>query len=460
MVERQAERTDGRVDWLPLAGIVLAVFMLMLDATVVTVALPAMGRDLDGGLGDLQWVVNAYTIAMAAVQLTAGALADRYGRRRLFLLSVTAFAVASLACGLAPTVGVLVAARVTQGLAGAVIFATTLALIGQCYTGAARGTAFAVRGTAAGVAVVLGPVAGGLLTEGLGWRWIFFLNLPVALAAVVIGWIRLPSVEELARGRRIDVRGPVLWAVSLVSLVYALLHAGERGWADPEVLICLTVAAVSLAVFLAVEHRHAHPMLDLSLFGSRRFVGTQIGSFAVQGSVFALFVYFSVYFTDQLGYSVVETGLAFLPVVAPIMVAGAVVGAVLERIPPWLGVGGALGLIGLGLLLMLGITRDTGSAHLVAGMIVAGFGCGVALPALGSLAVDVPPRRIGVAAGVNNTALQLGFALGVAVYGAVLGAFPATAFADGLDHLITLGAAGALAGAASTAALLRRPRAA
>ncbi|MEV4757132.1 MFS transporter [Micromonospora sp. NPDC049559] len=449
--------TSRTTSWLPLVAVVLAVFVLMLDATVVTVALPAMARDLDGDVTDLQWVMNAYTIAMAAVQLSAGALADRYGRRRLFLISVGWFAMASVACGLATTLTMLIAARVAQGLAGAIMFATTLALIGQNYTGAARGTAFAVRGTTAGIAVVLGPVIGGLLTDGLGWRWIFLVNLPVAAAAMTIGWSKLRRGEELLRHRRIDVPGPLLLAIGLVALVYALLSANNRGWTDPLILSCLTGAGLALAAFLVVESGLTHPMLDLRLFADRTFVATQIGSFTVQGSVFALFVFFSVYFQNHLGKSVIGAGLSFLPIVIPIMIAGAAVGAFLDRIPPRLTIGVSLALIGVGLLLMLGVTERTGWSHFLAGMVVTGLGCGVALPVLGALAVDVPPAQVGVAAGVNNTALQLGFALGIASYGAVLGTFPETAagFADGLNHLIAIGAGTAIIGAATATVLLR-----
>jgi MFS family permease len=390
---------------------------------------------------------------MAAIQLTAGSLADRYGRRPMFLFAVAGFACASLACGFASTVTVLVAARVAQGLAGSAIFATTLALIGQSYTGAARGTAFAVRGTTAGIAVVLGPVVGGLLADSLGWRWIFFLNLPVAAAAILIGRAGLPRGEHRRLNRRIDVAGPVLWAIALVALVYGLLNSTGRWWS-------LTIGAVALGVFLAVEARLSRPMLDLRMFARRRFAGTQIGSFTVQAGVFGLLVYLSVYFQDQLGDSVIEAGLSFLPMVLPIMIAGAIVGPFLDRIPPWLTVSTALGLIGLGLLLMLGVSTHTGWSHLIAGLVVTGVGCGIALPALGSLAVDVPPAEVGIASGVNNTALQIGLAVGIAVYGAVLGAFAPTAagFADGLNHLFAIGAATALAGAAATAVLLRPGR--
>lgn len=440
-----------RTSWFPLLGIVLAVFMLMLDATVVTVALPDMARDLGGNLTDLQWVMNAYILAMAAIQLTAGTLADRFGSRRLFLVSMIGFALASLACGLAPTITVLLAARVVQGVAGAFMFATTLALIGQTYTGTARGIAFAVRGTVAGVAVVLGPVIGGLLVSGLGWRWIFFLNLPVAAIAAIIGAVTLPHHEHPTSVGKADIAGPVLLALCMVCLVCPLLTANDRGWTDPFILTCFAVAVLALIAFLVVESRLVHPILDLRLFARPRFLGTQIGSFTVQGSVFGLFVYLSIYLQDHLGYSVVQAGLSFLPLVVPIMIAGAMIGPLHERIPARLTVAVALALIAVGLVLMLGITAHTGIGHLVTGMIVAGFGCGIALPTLGSLAVDgehVEPHYVGMASGVNNTVLQLGFALGIAVYGAVLGRPSTTAdFVAGLNHMILIGAVFALVGA-------------
>ncbi|MEV6927200.1 MFS transporter [Dactylosporangium sp. NPDC051485] len=232
--------------------------------------------------------------------------------------------------------------------------------------------------------------------------------------------------------------------------------SATRGWTDPLVLGGLLSGVLLLGVFLFVESRLDAPMLDLRMFADRRFVGTQLGSFAVQAGIFGLLVYFSVYLQDHLGKSVIAAGLSFLPIVVPIMLAGAAVGPFLDRLPPRLTVGAALVLIGAGLLLMLGVTAHTGWSHLVPGLILAGAGCGIGLPALGSLAVDVSPSRVGIASGVNNTALQLGLAVGIAAYGAVLGAFPSTeeGFADGLNHLIAIGAVTALAGAAATTALL------
>jgi EmrB/QacA subfamily drug resistance transporter len=449
------------VGWWPLTAIVAAVFMLMLDATVVTVALPQMQHSLHTGLPGLQWVLNAYTLAMAAFQLTAGALADRLGRRRSFLAGVLVFAAASLACALAPTAGALIAARVVQGLAGAVMFATTLALIAQCYQGRDRGTAFGVRGAAAGVAVVLGPVVGGLLVSGLGWRWVFGVNLPVAAVTLVIAWRWLPRHEELDRGRRLDLGGPVWLAAGLTLLILGLLRGGQDGWTAAPVLALLAGAVAALAAFLLAERRRTDPMLDLTLFRDPSFTGTQVGSFTVQAAAFSLLIYLSLFFQDRLGYSPLRTGLCFLLLVTPILLAGPVTGAVMDRLPRRLLVGGALAVLAVGVGLMHGLTPGSTWTHLAPGLIVTGFACGLALPALGSLAVDVAdPRRLGMAAGVNNTVLQVGFAVGIAVYGAVLGAHPGAGVAliAGLNHLFLIAAAVAAVGTVLVSVLVRGPR--
>jgi EmrB/QacA subfamily drug resistance transporter len=452
-----AGRQDGRTGWWPLAAIVAAVFMLMLDATVVTVAVPGMRHDLRTGLGDLQWVMNAYTMAMAASQLTAGAFADRWGRRRSFLAGVTLFALASLACGLAPTATALIAARAVQGLAGALMFATTLALIAQCYTGQARGVAFGVRGTAAGLAVVLGPVVGGALVSGLSWRWVFLVNVPVAAVTLVMGARSLPREETALERRRIDLPGPCLLAVSLSLLVFGLLRVENHGWGGAQTGVVFSASAVAFAAFLVVESRLADPMLDPSLFRDRAFSGTQIGSFTVQASIFALLIYVSLWFQDQLGFSALKTGLCFLPLVVPILVAGPIAGAVMDRLPKGLLVSGSLGLLALAVLLMHGLVPGSSWTHLAPGMALAGLACGIALPTLGGLAVDVADRsRLGMASGVNNTVMQVGSAVGIAVYGAVLSRH--RVFTDGLDALFATAAAVALCGAVLTAVLLAGKR--
>ncbi|MFC6882087.1 MFS transporter [Actinomadura yumaensis] len=452
--------TPDADSWWPLVAIVAAVFMLMLDATVTTVAVPDIREEFHAGLGAVQWVMNAYTLAMAAFQLTAGSFADRWGRRRAFLAGVSLFAASSLACGLAPGMSVLIAARAVQGLAGALMFATTLALIAQCYEGRRRGVAFGVRGTAAGLAVVLGPVVGGALVSGLGWRWIFLVNLPVAAATLAIGLRRLPRAERLDEHRRLDLGGTVLLAVALTFLVLPLLRGEDFGWGSVRILSMLALSAAALAAFVLVERLRTQPMLELSLFRTRAFTGTQIGSFTVQASVFALLVYLSLWFQEQLGYSALETGLSFLPLVVPILVAGPLAGAFMDRLPKGLLVAGALLALAAGLALMHGLTSGSSWTHLAPGLALAGLSCGIALPTLGGLAVDIADeRRLGMASGVNNTVMQVGSAVGIAAYGAVLsGRAPTPAgFANGLNDLFAVAAVVALAGATLTYLLIRRP---
>jgi EmrB/QacA subfamily drug resistance transporter len=443
--------------WWPMAAIVLGVFMLMLDATVVTVAIPDMRRDLHAGLGSLEWVLNAYTLAMAAFQLTAGSLADRIGRRRTFLAGVLVFAVSSAACGLAPDAPALIAARVVQGLAGAAMFATTLALIAQCYQGQARGIAFGIRGSAAGIAVVLGPVIGGVLVSELSWRWVFWVNLPVAAVTAVLGWRHLPRAGRLHRGQRPDLGGPVLLAAALALLIIALLRGQDDGWASMSVAAMFAGSAIALGAFLLAEQRHPGPMLDARLFRDPTFTGTQAGSFAVQASIFALLVYLSLFLQDHLGYSALRTGLCFLLLVVPIMLAGAVAGAVMDRLPRRYLAAGALASLTAGIALMYGLTPHSTWTHLAAGLIVAGLASGTALPVLGSLAVDVADQRhLGMAAGINNTMLQVGSTTGIAVYGAILGpAAASSGLATGLNRVFIIAATVAACGAVLTFTLIR-----
>ena len=463
MVDRTSTshaRDTGTPDpsgWWPLAAIVAAVFMLMLDATVVTVAVAGMRDDLHAGIGDLQWVMNGYTMAMAAFQLTAGSLADRFGRRRTFLAGVALFTLASLACGLAPNAGLLIASRVVQGLAGALMFATTLALIAQCYSGRKRGVAFGVRGMAAGLAVVLGPVVGGALVSGLGWRWIFLVNVPAGAVTLAIGASALPRRETAAGPRRIDLLGPSLLAIALGLLVLGLLRGQEHGWASGRILGAFVAASAAFLAFTFVEHRRSDPMLDLSLFRDRVFSGTQVGSFAVQSSIFAMLIYVSLWFQDGLDYSAMKTGLCFMPLVVPILLAGPLAGAAMDRLPRGLLVSGALAVLGAAILLMRGLTPDSSWKALLPGMLLAGLACGVALPTLGGLAVDIPDQRhLGMASGVNNTVMQIGFSVGIAAYGAIVSRHET--FTDALNALFLMGAATALTGAAITLLTMRRAR--
>ncbi|GIM92621.1 MFS transporter [Paractinoplanes toevensis] len=413
--------TEVNNSWWPLVAIVTAVSLLMMSATIVAVALPDIQRDLNADLTDLQWIINSFTLAMAVFQLVAGTLGDRYGRRRTFIIGMVLFALASLACGLATTPGLLIAARTAQGLAGAIMFATSLALVAQCYSGQKRGLAFGVRGAVAGVAVALGPLLGGALIAAVNWRWVFFINLPFAVITIAIAMAKLPRHEELRRGQRLDFGGLITFTGSLVLLMLALLQGNDHGWTSTRILTMFGGSALLLVIFLIIETRHPEPMLKLTLFRNRSFTGTQLATVATHGSFFALLVYLSLFLQNDLGYSAFKTGLCFLAVNIPILLMGPVAGGFMDKLPAWLLPALGLLFVGGGLLVMHRLNNDSSWTDLAVGMAIVGLGLGMTLPALGSLSMEVADQQyLGMAAGTNNTFSQAGMAIGVAVYGALL----------------------------------------
>ncbi len=427
-------RVETAGGWWPLIAIVLAVSMLMLDGTVVIVALPDIQDDLHAGLRQSQWVLNAFTLALASFQLTVGFLGDRHGRRRLFLAGVLLFGASSVACGLAGSPAMLITFRAVQGASGAVVFSMTMALIAQCYTGRARGTAFGVRGGVAGAMVVLSPLLGGVIVASLGWRWIFFLNVPIVAVVIAIAAVKIPQQLELRRSQRFDAGGPITLTAGLLLLTYVLLSGDDFGWTSRRVILGFAAAALCLAAFLLIESRHSDPMLDLSLFRDRSFTGTQLATLCTNAGFFGLLVYLSLYLQNQLGYSAWETGLCFLAANVPILLAGPLAGSLMDRLPgrvlPTIG----LALVGAGMILMHGITAESTARALIPGLIVVGFGLGIALPSLGALAMEVADSRtFGMAAGVNSTAGQTGMTISIAVYGALLEHQVSATMSDRLD---------------------------
>ncbi|MFG3037494.1 MFS transporter [Streptomyces sp. NPDC048330] len=404
--------------WWPLAAICLGTFMLLLDVTIVTVALPAMATDLGTSLSELEWVVDTYALALAALLLGVGSRADRIGRRKVYLVGLVVFTAASVACAVAPTAGVLIGARAVQGIGAAGMFGTTIALLGMHYGGRDRGVAFAVWGATNSVAAAAGPLVGGLLTQYLDWRWIFFVNLPVCLAAVAM---TLLSVRESkGQGRqRADVLGTVAFTVASGALTFGLIRAHSDGWTTPFTLGLFGTAAVALALFVVAETRHEHPVLDLSLFRRPSFTGIMTGALFLQGAAFAYLLYESLWMQSVLGYEPVEAGLYLLPMCASAFVVSALAG----RFGPWLPratIGGGLALIALGSAMQAGLDAGSSGGSLVAGLVVAGLGVGLVTPSLSAAALaTVPPERGGMVGGAVNTFRQLGFALGIAVFGVI-----------------------------------------
>ena len=300
--------------WWTLTAVSVATFMLLLDITVVNVALPSIREDLGASFSDLQWVVDAYALTLAALVLSAGSLADRVGRRRVFTAGLAIFSVASLLCALAPDPTFLNLSRALQGVGGAVMFAVSLALIAQEFpAGRERATAMGVYGATIGVAVAIGPLIGGALTDGLGWQSIFYLNVPIGLAAIAITRAKLRESRD-PDATRIDWPGVVTFTGALFMLVLALVRGNDEGWGSTMIVSLLAGAGSAMAAFVAIESRVREPMLPLGLFRRASFTGVQLAAFALSVSVFALFLYTSLYLQDYLGYSPFEAGLRYLPI--------------------------------------------------------------------------------------------------------------------------------------------------
>src|SRR3989440_555446 len=289
--------------------------MLLVDITIVNVALPSIQRQLHASLTGLQWVVDAYAVSLAALILTAGALADRFGRKLVFAVGIVLFTVASLLCGVAWNVAALDAARALQGIGGAALFATALALIGAEYQGPARMNAIAIWGSTVGLAVAAGPLLGGIITDSLSWRWIFFVNIPVGVFAFALA---ARSVRESrdANARSADVAGLVTFSAALFLIVFGLLRGNDAGWGSAQILGTLLGGIALLAGFIAIEVRQERPMLDVSLFRRPAFVGVQVATFCLGAGMFALFPFISIYLQDVDGYSPLGAGVRFLPITA------------------------------------------------------------------------------------------------------------------------------------------------
>jgi EmrB/QacA subfamily drug resistance transporter len=405
--------------WWTLLATCVAMFMLLLDITIVNVALPEIQRDLGASFSDLQWVVDAYSLSLAGLLLAAGSLGDRIGRRRVFAWGFGIFTVASLLCGLAGTPTFLNAMRVLQGVGGAAMFATTLALIAQEFEGPERATAFGIWGATVGGAVAIGPLVGGALTDGLGWEWIFFVNVPIGIAAIALTLTRVGE-SKMPDAEPVDWPGTAVFSSALFLLVFALVRGNAEGWASFPIAGSLAGSALLLCAFVAIEARSSHPMLDLGLFRKPAFVGVSIVAFGLSASMFSMFLYITIYMQDILGFSPLEAGVRFLPITLVAFFAAPIAGQLLNRIPARMFFGAGLTLVGIGLLLMGGLSDGSEWTALLAGFVISGAGIGMTNPAIASVAVGVvTPEKAGMGSGINNTFRQVGIATGIAGFGAV-----------------------------------------
>lgn len=405
--------------WWTLVAVCAGIFMLLLDLTIVFVALPVIQRGLHASFGDLQWVADAYALALASLLLTTGVLADMYGRRLIFAVGLSIFTIGSLTCGLAQSPLMLVASRAFQGIGGAMMFAVSLALLAQEFHGKERAVAFAAWGAITGVATAAGPILGGVLTTGISWRAIFLVNVPIGAFALAVTLLRVGESRSPGSSRP-DWPGFATLTIGLVGVVYGLIRASEQGWGDTGVAVLLAIGGAFLVAFVVIEASVAHPLFDLSLFRIPTFVGGSLAAFGTNGSLYAMMLYLVLYLQDILGYSALQTGLRFLVVSGVTFIAATASGRLSARVPVRWMIGLGLLMMGGSLAWMSGLSASSTWTHLLGGFALAGLGSGLVNPPLASTAVGVvEPRRSGMASGVNSTFRQVGIAAGIAAYGTI-----------------------------------------
>jgi EmrB/QacA subfamily drug resistance transporter len=413
---------SGTRKWWTLAAVVICSFMLLLDVTIVAVALPDISVALDPSFGELQWVVDAYTLTLTVVLLTAGSLGDIFGHKRLLAIGLVIFTFSSLACAQAPTALFLDLARGVQGVGAAVMFATALALIVQEFPPQERGIAFGAFGAASGLAVACGPIVGGLLTESFGWEAVFYINLPIGIVSFIL--IRAKLVNVAGRPTRVDFPGVVTFSVAMFLAVYATIRASEAGWTSGLTLGLYGAAIVLFIAFLVIEMRSRHPMMDLSLFRKRTFVGANAAAFTMAFASITLLFYLTVWFQSILGYSPIEAGLRLVVFTGAGLSVAPIAGAISEKRSPRITLTFGLLLIAAGSFQMaFSLESDSLWTAIIPGMLLGGWGTGIINPIMAAASLGVvPPSQGGIASGTNNTFREAGQTAGIAVLGTLLAA--------------------------------------
>src|ERR1700722_2882731 len=402
-----------------LLAVCAGTFMLLVDVTIVQVALPTIQRHLGASFTDLQWVIDAYALSLAALILTWGSISDRFGRKRVFITGLVIFTASSLLCGLAQSINMLIWSRALQGVGGAAMFATGLALIAQDFQGPARGKAIAAWGATVGGAVAIGPLVGGLLTSGVGWRWIFIVNVPIGVVAIWFSSTKMRNQKDPG-ATRLDVLGLVSFSAAMFLLELGLIRGNSLGWSSSPILAMFCGSAAAFIAFIVFELRQSRPMFDLSLFRKPGFSGVSLGTFAVGGGMFALLPYLTLYLQNDLGYSPLGGGLRLLPMtiltfLVPFMFRGPI-----HKLPPGLVLGGGIAITASGIVALLAVGPNSSWTILIPGMMLSGIGIGIANPAIARVGLGVvPPERSGMASGLSNTFRIGGLATGVAALGAI-----------------------------------------
>jgi EmrB/QacA subfamily drug resistance transporter len=410
--------------WWTLWAVAFGLFMIMLDNTVVNVALPSIQRDLKVSVSSLEWVVNGYFLTFAVLMLTGGKLADLFGRRRIFIVGLVVFTLSSLACGLATNGSTLIAARAVQGVGAALMNPATLSIITATFPPRQRGLAMGIWVGVSAVALAVGPITGGLLAEYAHWSWIFFINVPIGALAIVAARIVIRESKDTSAEQRLDLPGLVASGAALLALTYALIEANNKGWTSAEILSLFGVAIAGLVAFIALEHRQRAPMLDLSLFRNRTFTGANATMMLVALSMFGVFFFVSLFVQNILGYSPVKAGASFLPMTLCIIFFAPVAGKLSDRLGArWL-MSGGMALVGVSLVLFSLLDESSSFWNLFPALLVGGAGMAMAMtPTTAAAMSSVPIDKAGVGSAVLNSMRQVGGSLGIAIMGAILGSY-------------------------------------
>jgi EmrB/QacA subfamily drug resistance transporter len=454
--------------WLTLAAVTFGLFMIMLDNTIVNVALPSIQRDLDIGISELEWVVNGYALTFAVLMLTGGKLADMLGRRRIFIAGLAIFTFSSLACGLAGDAHTLIAARVVQGVGAAMMNPATLSIITATFPPRQRGAAIGIWAGVSALALAIGPLVGGVITEQIAWSWIFFINVPVGVLGIVVARLVISESKDTSHEQRLDLPGLLASAIGLFALTYGLIEANNYGWTSTRILTLFGIAAVALAVFVVLELHQRIPMLDVTLFRNPTFAGANATMMLVALAMFGVFFFISIYMQNILGYSATKAGATFLPMTVLIILIAPLAGRLSDRIGSrWL-MGAGMTLVGFSLLLFAQLDASSNFWNILPGLVVGGVGMALAMTpttaaAMGSVAVD----KAGVGSAVLNSMRQVGGSLGIAIMGAIVSSYvdspPASPngrveFVHGLQRSLEVAAAIAFAAAALAVLTVRKYR--
>ena len=446
--------------WWTLAAVAFGLFMIMLDNTVVNVALPSIQRELGADISSLEWIVTGYALTFAALMLIGGKLADAYGRRLIFVTGIVIFTASSLACGLANSEDVLIAARIVQGAGAALMNPATLSIIAATFPPRERGTAIGIWAGVSALALAIGPLVGGLLTEHVGWEWIFFVNIPVGILGIVASFLLIEESKDETHVR-LDLPGLFTSALGLFALTYGLIEANTYGWTSGRILASFAVAVVSLTTFVVLERRQRDPMLDLSLFRSGTYTGANLVILFVALAMFGVFFFVSLYMQNILGYSAVQAGAAFLPMTILIILVAPMAGKASDRIGSrWLMTTG-MTLLAVQLLYFSQLGSGSSFWNLLPGMLIGGVGMALTMtPSAAAATRAVPVEKAGVGSAVLNAFRQVGGSVGIALMGAIMaaeagGRQTVAAFMDGFEVSLLVAAAIAFAGAIVAAVLVR-----